>query len=384
MQLARVRLMAQMVVQREELKYNHQLLIGSIASAELTRAEGVLEERHCIWCPSTKTLLKCGTCPRSFCFNCFKHRKGFGVKGWMAAMKQPMYICKYCRELSSELVDLSHNLDSVLKKIGEGGAVGTPGNTCGPAIEVVSSTPVISSEAVVGAVSTSVASSIHVGEGRGHGMGEGHGKGRSWHSPGFGLLRVAEDLVMATASKSVDVTEGREKDLRIGRGKRISWTAIDNGRRGSPGHGSEEGARNQSTPGQLENGLNEFLSSDHSQMEYSSFETTLRNLKILRYTNTDPHQEMVTSLAKIPPGDVATGPGMDGLEGVTPSTIIGGNVSVPSSPGSSPALLMYKKRRFILGASSESPPSAYYFGDQPCSPTWLMEHQSVGSRLPDG
>ncbi|KAG0593982.1 hypothetical protein M758_UG037500 [Ceratodon purpureus] len=376
--LERVRLMAQMVVQREELKYNHQLLVGSVASAELIRAEAVSEERHCVWCPSTKTLLKCGTCPRSFCFNCFKHRKGFGVKGWMAAMKLLMYICKYCRERSSELADFSHSLHPAPKKIGEGGAVGTPGIRSGSAIEVVRSTPVITSDAAVGVDSTSVTSSKYVDEGRGYGMGKGLGKGRSWHSPGSGLLREAEGVVMATASNSVVVTEDRKKGLRIGCGKGISWTASNNSRRGTPRRGFEDGVRNQSQPGQLEDGLNKFLSSAHSQMEYSSFETTLRKLKILRCTNTDPHQELVTSSDELPSWDISPGPGMDGLESVTPRTIIGGNVSVPSSPGSGPALLVYKKKkRLILGGSSESPPSAYYFGEQPCSPTWLDDGTSA-------
>lgn len=113
-------------------------------------------------------------------------------------------------------------------------------------------------------------------------------------------------------------------------------------------------------------------------MEYSSFETTLRKLKILRCTNTDPHQELVTSSDELPSWDISPGPGMDGLESVTPRTIIGGNVSVPSSPGSGPALLVYKKKkRLILGGSSESPPSAYYFGEQPCSPTWLDDGTSA-------
>ena len=379
MQLERVRLMAQIVVQREKLKYNHQLMVGSIASSELNRAEEISEERHCVWCPSNKTLLKCGTCPRSFCFNCFKHRKGFGVKGWMAAMKQPRYICKYCREFSSKLAGLSNNLDPAPKKVGENEDVSTPGNRSGPAIQVVSSTPVITSEAIAGVVSTFVTSSKHVGEGRGNGMGKGRVEGRNQHSSGSGLLKVAEGVVLANARKGVVVTKGREKGLGIGRGKGNSWTASDDPRLGSSTRGSVDGVRNQSKPCHIEDGLNKFLSSSHNQMEYSSFETTLRKLKILSCANTDPHQEVVTSSDEIPSGDIVPGYGMNGSEGMTPSTTIGGNVSVTSSPGSGPALLVYKKRKLILGASSESPPSAYHFGDQPCSLKWLENGTSVYS-----
>lgn len=379
MQLERVRLMAQMVVQREKLKYNHQLVLGTIASAELIRARGVLEEGHCVWCPSTRTLLKCGTCLRSFCFNCFKHRKGFGVKGWMAAMKQPMYICKYCRELSTELADLSINLDPAPKEIGGGGAVCTSGETNIPAIGIVSSTAVITSEPVLGVVSTSVTSNKHLGEDRGNGIANGRGKGKSWPSTGSGSLRKAEGAVMAAVSKSVDAIEDRERGLGIGRGKGNSWTASENARRDSSRLGSEDGSRNQSKPCQLEDGLNKFLSSAHSQIEHSSFETTLRRLKILGCTNTDAHQDVIKSSHESPCGDIVPGPGMDGMESVTPSITIGGNFFVSSSPGSGsgPALLVYKKRRLVLGASSESPPSAYDFGDQPCSSTGLENGTSV-------
>ncbi|KAG0571658.1 hypothetical protein KC19_VG031600 [Ceratodon purpureus] len=372
MQLESVRSMAQMVVQREKLKYNYQFVLGSIASARLNRAPGVSEDRHCVWCPSIKTLLQCGTCSRSFCFNCFKHRKGFGVKGWMTAMKQPIYICKYCQELSNEVAHFS-KLDPALTKIGEDMAVSIPGDMIG----VARSTPMITNEAVLRVVSTSVTPSIHVCDGRKNGAGKERGEGGSWYSPGSGSLREAERVVTATVTKNVDVTEGRGKNLEIGHSKVISRTGTENARRGIFRRSPEVSQWNLCKPSHLQDGLNKFLSSAHRRMDHSSFETTLRRLKILQFTNIDPQQELITSSNERSFASIATRPITDVMEVVTPNMTIGSNVPVPSTPGSGPALLVYKKRRLILGEGSESPPSAYDFGDQPSSPTLLEIGTSI-------
>ncbi|KAK3271950.1 hypothetical protein CYMTET_19728 [Cymbomonas tetramitiformis] len=40
----------------------------------------------CFWCRSTQSTCACNLCPRAFCYQCYKHRQGYGVKGWTAAL----------------------------------------------------------------------------------------------------------------------------------------------------------------------------------------------------------------------------------------------------------------------------------------------------------
>uniref|UniRef100_A0A7I4ABP8 PHD-type domain-containing protein n=1 Tax=Physcomitrium patens TaxID=3218 RepID=A0A7I4ABP8_PHYPA len=363
-QLEHLRTMSQMVVQREKLKYNRQLVLGTIAWAEQNKADNTSRVRYCVWCPSTKTLLSCQTCPRSFCFNCFKHRKGFGVKGWMAAMKQPLYRCHYCRKLSAKIADLSTDLNLAPKQFLGGG--------------------VISTSAIVGKPG---------GGDREKGIRKGRGKGRNWQESEYLIpapFTLAEGGIMDLGSKTMYVNEESTMARGIRSGKGKACTRRENVGNCSPTRSTlmnscnGKGVNNHGKPDLLETGLKKFLNTTDGEMEHSSFETTLLRLNLLRCTNADVHQDVTMSVGDPSKNAVVdfadagdSGPVFRRVEGAAPSLGNAGNnfglVSPSAAP--SPALLVYKtKRKFILGTTSESP-SAYDF-PTPSSPLSLEQNIS--------
>jgi hypothetical protein len=138
-----------------------------------------------------------------------------------------------------------------------------------------------------------------------------------------------------------------------GKGNGNRWTLADNaGPDTSSKPNSELGA-----------GLNKVLSIANDHMEHSSFETTLRRLKILRRKNRDPNQEQTPSAEATSVTPSAEATPVTPVNEVEPSPTTNGGSSEYAITG--PALLVYKKnRRLILSASSESPPSAYDFADE--------------------
>uniref|UniRef100_A0A7I4A9M5 PHD-type domain-containing protein n=1 Tax=Physcomitrium patens TaxID=3218 RepID=A0A7I4A9M5_PHYPA len=337
-QLEHLRTMSQMVVQREKLKYNRQLVLGTIAWAEQNKADNTSRVRYCVWCPSTKTLLSCQTCPRSFCFNCFKHRKGFGVKGWMAAMKQPLYRCHYCRKLSAKIADLSTDLNLAPKQFLGGG--------------------VISTSAIVGKPG---------GGDREKGIRKGRGKGRNWQESEYLIpapFTLAEGGIMDLGSKTMYVNEESTMARGIRSGKGKACTRRENVGNCSPTRSTlmnscnGKGVNNHGKPDLLETGLKKFLNTTDGEMEHSSFETTLLRLNLLRCTNADVHQDVTMSVGDPSKNAVVdfadagdSGPVFRRVEGAAPSLGNAGNnfglVSPSAAP--SPALLVYKtKRKFIL------------------------------------
>ncbi len=41
-------------------------------------------------------MVACGACPRAFCFNCYKHRPGYGIVNWGRASRDPGFTCPVC------------------------------------------------------------------------------------------------------------------------------------------------------------------------------------------------------------------------------------------------------------------------------------------------
>lgn len=282
----------------------------------------------------------------------------------MAAMKQPLYRCHYCRKLSAKIADLSTDLNLAPKQFLGGG--------------------VISTSAIVGKPG---------GGDREKGIRKGRGKGRNWQESEYLIpapFTLAEGGIMDLGSKTMYVNEESTMARGIRSGKGKACTRRENVGNCSPTRSTlmnscnGKGVNNHGKPDLLETGLKKFLNTTDGEMEHSSFETTLLRLNLLRCTNADVHQDVTMSVGDPSKNAVVdfadagdSGPVFRRVEGAAPSLGNAGNnfglVSPSAAP--SPALLVYKtKRKFILGTTSESP-SAYDF-PTPSSPLSLEQNIS--------
>ncbi|CAM6120850.1 unnamed protein product [Calypogeia fissa] len=101
-QLEIVRSIASNGVRREQLKLEDQKLMYESVQQQLLIAREAPRSRRCLWCENTQNLLNCSSCPKAFCFQCFKHRRGYGVKGWIAASRLSEYVCNFCLGSSAQ------------------------------------------------------------------------------------------------------------------------------------------------------------------------------------------------------------------------------------------------------------------------------------------
>lgn len=221
-------------------------MLGNLAAVQLNIAQRDVKDRHCLWCSSTKNLLKCETCPRSFCFNCFKHRKGFGVKGWVAALKQVAYVCNFCQEMGGGVIDFPNILDPVSSLLAEDG-----GNATFPY-----------GSNMLGRGK---------GKGKGKGKGRGKGSGRGWKGTDYtlpGLLAAAPDVVSTLSGQ-------QEEQLYNPK---------------TSAHGNKQpGNRFESI---CDSGLKAMKTNhSHSLAERMSFENTLRRMNILQSRTSGPRSQ---------------------------------------------------------------------------------------------
>lgn len=60
------------------------------------RVTGQDHTGDCFWCKRSGNLAGCSTCPRCFCFNCYKTRPGYGIVNWGRMLKTLEYSCPVC------------------------------------------------------------------------------------------------------------------------------------------------------------------------------------------------------------------------------------------------------------------------------------------------
>jgi hypothetical protein len=51
---------------------------------------------ECFWCKGDGNLAGCSSCPRCYCFNCYKIRPGYGIVNWGRMLRAPEYSCPVC------------------------------------------------------------------------------------------------------------------------------------------------------------------------------------------------------------------------------------------------------------------------------------------------
>ncbi|CAI7786417.1 unnamed protein product, partial [Closterium sp. NIES-53] len=70
---------------------------AAAATAATAAASGTDGNKSaCVWCAGHGAAVQCFLCALRFCYQCFKRRKGYGVKGWTTALRQPSYTCRGC------------------------------------------------------------------------------------------------------------------------------------------------------------------------------------------------------------------------------------------------------------------------------------------------
>lgn len=301
-QLERVRSITQLVVQRERLKHQEQVVLGNLAAVQLNIAQRDVKDRQCLWCSSTKNLLKCENCPRSFCFNCFKHRKGFGVKGWVAALKQVAYVCNFCQEMGGGVIDFPNILDPVSSLLVE-----DRGNSTFP----------------------NGSNTLGRGKGKGKGKGRGKGSGRGWKGTDYTLpwlLAVAPDVVSTLSGQ-------QEEQLYNPK---------------TSAHGNKQpGNRFESI---CDSGLKAMKTNNsHSLVERMSFENTLRRMNILQSRTSGPRSQNHThGSSDVNRSRISTDAGEKATE--NKSVDAAGDADAPAS--ASQYLLVYRKKRKSPGDMS--------------------------------